>query len=161
LNICDSEIKYAIISSSPKKAPGPDGITFEILHHVYTATPNVFNILFKNLLRNGIGAVLPKPNKPKDIPKGYRIITLLNCLGKVSEKILANRLSYMAPKILDLGQMGGIKNRSAIDAVLGLVHDIQLAEHQKRKITATFFDIKGAFDFVSLKQLLDQMLYGK
>jgi len=122
------------------------------------------NRLFKNLLKNGyhlinwrqgIKAVLPKPNKPKDIPKGYWIITLLNDLRKVSEKILANRLSHIALKILDLGQIGGIKNRSAIDAVLGLIHDIQFAEHQKWKITAMFFDIKGAFDFVSLKQLLE------
>jgi len=37
LDISDSEIKYAITLSSPKKAPGPDGITFEILHHAYTA----------------------------------------------------------------------------------------------------------------------------
>jgi len=79
---------------------------------------------------------------------------LLNCLRKVSEKILANRLSHITPKFLDLGQIRGIKNRSAIDAVLGLIYNIQFAEHQKRKITVIFFDIKGAFDFISLKQLL-------
>jgi len=53
LDISDSEIKYAITSSSPKKAPGPDGITFEILYYAYIAIPNVFNRLFKNLLKNG------------------------------------------------------------------------------------------------------------
>ncbi len=30
------------------------------------------------------------------VPKAYRVIALLNCLGKVLERILAQRLSYLA-----------------------------------------------------------------
>ena len=33
--------------------------------------------------------------------KSYRIITLLDYLGKISEKILATRLAYFTPEILD------------------------------------------------------------
>ena len=41
--------------------------------------------------------VLKKPNKlDNTIPKAYRVISLLNCLGKVAEKIIATRLSYLA-----------------------------------------------------------------
>ncbi len=56
----------------------------------------------------------------------YRIITLLNCLDKVAEKIIAVQLSYTAEindKLLDFDQMKDRKQRSAIDAVLNLVHD--------------------------------------
>jgi hypothetical protein len=41
--------------------------------------------------------VIPKPNKPDySNPKAYRPIALLNCLGKVLEKLMASRLSGMA-----------------------------------------------------------------
>ena len=50
--------------------------------------------------RKGLGAILRKPNKSDySKPKAYRIITLLKCLEKVSEKIIANRLIYYASLI--------------------------------------------------------------
>ena len=41
-------------------------------------------------------------------PKAYRIVNLLNCLGKVSKKIIASRLSYLAEvsDLLDIDQIG-------------------------------------------------------
>jgi hypothetical protein len=50
------------------------------------------------------------------------MITLLNCLGKVSEKIMATRLSYWAETtdLLYSEQMGGRKQRSAVDAAMCL-----------------------------------------
>jgi hypothetical protein len=65
------------------------------------------------------------------ILKTYRIITLLNCLDKVTEKIIAVQLSYTAEindKLLNFDQMRGRKQRSAIDAVLNLVHDAQMTK---------------------------------
>jgi hypothetical protein len=61
------------------------------------------------------------------ISKTYRIITLLNCLDKVVEKIIAVQLSYTAEindKLLDFDQIRDRKQRSVIDAVLNLVHDV-------------------------------------
>jgi len=46
--------------------------------------------------REGTGAILPKANKPDyKLPKAYCIITLLNCLGKIAEKLVAKRLAYL------------------------------------------------------------------
>ena len=94
----------------------------------------VFDKLYSTLLRNGyhpriwrqeIGAILKKSGKRNDqLPKSYRIITLLNCLGKIAKKILATRLSYLGPDILDRGQIGGRKKRSAIDTIIVMVYDI-------------------------------------
>ena len=47
--------------------------------------------------RKAIGVILKKPNKEDySIPKSYRVISLLNYLGKISEKIVATRLAYLA-----------------------------------------------------------------
>ncbi|MGG6497472.1 UNVERIFIED_CONTAM: reverse transcriptase domain-containing protein, partial [Bacteroidetes bacterium 56_B9] len=71
--------------------------------------------------RQAIGVVLPKANK-KDYsqPKGYRVISLLNCLGKAYEKILATRLSYLVETgiLLQDTQIGGRKQKSTLDACL-------------------------------------------
>jgi len=40
------------------------------------------------------GVVIPKLNKPDyGVAKAYRVITLLNCLGKVVEKVAANAIA--------------------------------------------------------------------
>ncbi len=89
--------------------------------------------------------------------KTYRIITLLNCLDKVAEKIIAVRLSYTAEindKLLDFDQMKDRKQRSAIDAVLNLVHDAQITKSRGNTLICLLLDVKEVFDHVALKQLV-------
>ena len=73
-------------------------------------------------------------------------------MGKVAEKIIATRLSHLAEStdLLNFDQMGGRRQKSAIDAILSLVHDIQLAKHEKQVTSILFMNIKGAFDHVSV-----------
>ncbi len=77
-------------------------------------------------------------------------------MGKIAEKIMATRLSYLAETtdLLYDDQIGGRQNKSAIDAVLSLVHDVQLAKQEKLVTSALFLDIKGAFDHVSANKLI-------
>jgi hypothetical protein len=54
--------------------------------------------------------IIKKIGKPDyGISKAYRPISLLNCLEKISEKILATRLAHMAEKyhLLHHLQIGG------------------------------------------------------
>ena len=59
--------------------------------------------------------------------KSYWVISLLNCVGKVVEKVVAKELSQYCENYfkLHLGQIGGRKERSAIDAVATLVYTVQ------------------------------------
>ena len=92
------------------------------------------------------------------MPKAYRVVSLLNCLGKISEKILAKRLADLAESpdsdLLYHDQMGSRPKKSTIDSVLSLVHDIQMARHRKKKTSTIFLNIKGAFDYIAVYQLL-------
>ena len=51
-------------------------------------------------------------------------------------------------------QIGGRKNRSAIDASLCLLHDIQTAKNSKNVFSCLFLDVKGAFNHVSTERLI-------
>ena len=47
--------------------------------------------------KQATGIILKKPNKPDySAPKAYRVIALLNCLGKVVERLMAKRLGALA-----------------------------------------------------------------
>ena len=163
----DTEVKRAIFSSSAKKAPGPDQVGFLLIQKAYQTIPDIFNKVYKTLFRDGvhpncwkesIGIILSKPNKPDyTIPKAYRVISLLNCLGKVLEKLFASRLAYLANtgNLLNSTQLGGRKQRSAVDTALLLLHYIQQHKKGSSSITTTvLLDIKGAFDHVKEDKLL-------
>ncbi len=91
------------------------------------------------------------------ILKTYRIIMLLNCLDKVAEKIIAMQLSYTAEindKLLNFDQMKDRKQRSTINVVLNLVHDVQIIKSWENTLIYLLLNIKEVFDHVVLKQLI-------
>jgi hypothetical protein len=104
--LTEKELDTAIMSSSNKKAPGPDRINFLIIQKAYSTIPQLFYQLYYKLIQLGfhpdcwkeaINVVIKKPNKERySEPNSYRTISLLNCLGKISEKIIAERLSFLA-----------------------------------------------------------------
>ena len=66
-------------------------------------------------------AIFKKSNKADySQSKAYRIIMLLNCLRKISEKIIATRLSHFAEhlNLLHNEQIKDRKNQFAINAFL-------------------------------------------
>jgi hypothetical protein len=135
----------------------------------YKAIPNIFNTLFQQLANNGYHPsicrtsttpIIRKPNKTDyQNPKAYRPIPLLNCLRKIDEKIMPNRISYLAEQyeILHHQQMGGRRQNSAVDAVMALIYDIETSKRRKNITSALFIDVKGACDNVSKACLLQTM----
>ena len=105
-SVAPSEVETAIRSASPSSAPGPDTINYRVIQLAYRIAPDAFyktyDILFRvgyhpKAWRESLGIVLPKRDKPDySVPKAYRIIALLNCLGKILEKLFATRLNYLA-----------------------------------------------------------------
>jgi len=160
-----NEIKQAIFSSSIRKAAEPDKISFLILQKAFETIENRFVILYSNLIsysyhpicwREAIGAILKKSNRKASLFKSYRVISLLNSMAKTAEKIIASRLAYLAntTNIVNFDQMNSRKQISAIDAVMSLIHDIQLAKNENKITSVLFMDVKGVYDHVSCNQLL-------
>lgn len=166
LQTCEIE---AALRGAQGKAPGPDRLTLDIIQRAYSTVPQVFKTVLGALFNLGYhplcwkeatGVVLRKPGKPDySIPKAYRVISLLNCLGKINERIMAKRLGYLAETstLIHPSQIGCRRGKSAEDALLLFT---QMVQENKRhnKITSTLFlDVKGAFDHVAKNQLLKAM----
>ncbi len=165
--VIKEKIKHAINFSALRKALESDDMSFTIIQQAYKTILKIFNLMYSDLIENnyhskiwreGTRIILKKSEKLNySISKTYRIITLLNCLDKVAEKIIAMQLSYTAEindKLLNFDQMKGRKQRSVIDAVLNLVHDAQIMKSRENTLICLLLDVKEVFDYVALKQLV-------
>jgi hypothetical protein len=81
-----------------------------VLRETYATVPELFDYLYSMFMANdyypkyfkeATGVILKKPQSAKSLyrnyalPKAYKIISLLNYLAKVMEKIIARRLAVM------------------------------------------------------------------
>jgi len=71
--------------------------------------------------------VIPKPNKSSyNTPKSFRLIVLLNTLGKLIEKVIGDRLQFYAisNNFIYQSQLGRLKFKSITNAGIALTHII-------------------------------------
>ena len=95
--------------------------------------------------------------------KAYRIISLKNCLKKALEKLMTNQLSYWSQntELLNKSQIGDRKNHFTLNGIIKLVHEIKLANQNKKVMFCLFLNIKRTFDYVNKNQLLKIMKKAK
>jgi len=100
--------------------------------------------------------MIPKPDKPPDLPSSYRPISLLPFLGKILERLIFKRiLLYISTnKILPDSQFGFRSAHNTIHQVHRLVDAISCSLENKHYCTCAFLDISQAFDRVWYEGLL-------
>ncbi len=98
--------------------------------------------------------------QPASDPNNYRPISLLSCLGKLIERIVAQRLAKFleANRLLVPQQSGFRRNRRTTDNLVFLSQKILEAFNDGKKVLAMSFDIAGAFDAVWHDGLIFKML---
>ncbi len=168
-DLIESKLQKAIFTFLLNKASKSNQLTFLIVQKTYKSISDIFFMLYSALInrdhysvcwRKEMKSILKKSNKSNYITsKAYRIITLLNCLKKIFEKIIVSRLFFFEQisDLLDLNQISERKDLSAVNAVMNLTHDIELSLKKKRSTTCVFLNIKEAYNYVSIKQLLNVM----
>jgi len=95
-----------------------------------------------------VSVIIPKPGKPAyDTPKAFRLIVLLNTLGKLIEKMIARRLQFNAVKysILHPNQLGGVAQQSTENARVFLTHLVRAGWAKGLKTSIITFDIAQFF----------------
>ena len=127
-----SEINDMLWLTSNCSAPGPDNVAWHHLKAIFEMENVSASIclLFNNVCDTGTwprwfkestSVIIPKPKKTDyTMLKAYRPIALLNTLGKLLTKVIANRLQFDAGaySLLHEGQCGGVQKHATIDAGL-------------------------------------------
>jgi len=86
--------------------------------------------------------MIPKKQEEKSDPSSYRPISILSCLGKIFEKIMAKRLYAFleSNKLLTKIQSGFRKHRRTSDNLYFLTQKIAEAINRK-KMSVLYFSI--------------------
>lgn len=91
--------------------------------------------------------------------RGFRPISLTSCAAKIFERLVQDRLDYLAEtnNWLPNFQYGLRKGRSSNDAVAMLVSDIYRAYGRGESLAVLALDIKGAFNSIKLIKVLEEL----
>ena len=103
LTITEDIVFHALFSQSATKAPGPNKINFQILRMIWGWDKAQITHLVQQSIRlvyhpkewkKARRVLLGKAGKRDfGLVRSYRVISLLNCMGKVIEKVVAEQLS--------------------------------------------------------------------
>jgi len=168
------ELDRVIDEAKNNKAAGEDDIPYEFLKHLGPRTKEALLYLYQRVWEGGeiptkwrtaIIHPMLKDGKDPKLTVSFRPISLTSCVGKVLEKIVADRLMYVLEKkgALNDSQAGFRQGRCTTDQVLKLVQQATDqfhtadAKHSSRTI-ATFFDYEKAYDKVWRDGLITKML---
>lgn len=153
------------IKTFKDKSPGPSGITVTQLKYLPSNFNNAFSQIFNSILSTNHYPTLfgdcnmifiSKPNKDNRNPLNYRPICLLDLVGKVFEKIMANRIQYFLEyhNILNEKQFGFRSGRSPQQPIEIISAAVQDNQSRKMVTLVATRDVHKAFDTVWHKGLL-------
>eukprot|EP00662_Eupelagonemidae_sp_cell21_P038657 gene38657-60873_t len=141
-----------------KKAPGPDGVPYELLSRL---GPRGRARIRETYSRSLTTATVPsawkkerikpmlKPNKPDDDPPSYRPIALTSCISKGMECLVEGRLKYYlmveSRRPLDKRQGGFRRGRTIEEHTYALTIKVRQGFAKGKLTGALFVDFKGAF----------------
>ena len=163
-----NEFRLAISKCSNSSVPGPDKLTWRYLKFITKdnfCLTNIVNIAdaYINLghwleyFKISSTIIIPKPNKPSyNQPKAFCPIVLLNTIGKLIEKVVADRLQFTVTSnnFIHPSQLGSLKFKSTIDAGITLTHIVQLRWAKEKSTNSLAFDISQFFPSLNHKLLV-------
>lgn len=153
-----SNVEWAVNSFKPNKAPGPDGITPNMLRKAGNSVREPLKQMFKCSARLGhipkewsAASIIfiPKAGKPTyDVTSAYRPISLMSFVLKTMEKLVDNKLRK-TDKLDDKlhksqhAYREGKGTSTALDEAATILGDCL---GRGGKALSVYLDIKGAFD---------------
>ncbi|CAN0839533.1 Transposon TX1 uncharacterized 149 kDa protein [Linum grandiflorum] len=153
------EFQIALFSIDADKAPGPDGLNPGFYQHFWHLIGDDIFKAARSWLTDGIFpdqikgtniVLLPKIEEPKGM-KDLRPISLCSVLYRLVEKVLANRMRRVMPKLISEEQSAFVAGRSIIDNVtvaFETIHSMKRRQTGKCGEVAVKLDISNAFDRV-------------
>ena len=161
-DISVEEIRSVISDTSVNRAPGRDGLSYEVYKEIIdiceSDLKDVYNEILSGQIQNlslfteGIIILIPKSRDAVSLSQ-FRPITLLNCDNKILMKILSQRLKPCLPEIISPEQTCAVPGRNIVMNLTAIRNIISYFEKHRNKKVAGLIDVdlNKAFDRVSHK----------
>jgi ribonuclease HI len=168
-DITDLEWFNTISNLPNNKAPGPSGITYEMIKHTGDLTQQTLRKFINACIHlNDIPSAwrhanvfpIPKPKEFECNLVNTRPITLLEVVRKIMVKILTNRLSNILSKnkVLNHTQFAGLPYQSTFQPTRILNEIIEDSLEQKKELWIMSQDMSKAYDRVNIFMLEKALL---
>lgn len=169
--ITEEELRTAARQLKMNTAPGLDRVPNEVLKVITDARPQILLQLYNRCLVEGIFpcrwkrarlVLIKKGDRPPNEPTSYRPLCLLDCTGKLFEKVIDNRLRVALENEdgngLSESQFGFRKGRSTIHA---LEEVIKFADESggRQKVGLVTLDVQNAFNAAPWDRIKEAMLH--
>ena len=157
--IYETEIKEAVFSMHPNKAPGPDGMSPFFFQRFWNIIKNDVIRAVLSFFRPGkilkafnetLISLIPKVEHPIFVSQ-LRPISLCNVFYKIISKILVNRLKPILGQCISQNQSAFVPGRQIIDNVLmahEYIHWLNRKRNGKESYMAIKLDMLKAYDRV-------------
>ncbi len=165
ITFCELE---AALKHAKGKTPGIDRISYPMLsnlpllakHRLLSLYNSIFSkSTYPHIWRTATVIPIAKPSKPINLPSSFRPISLLSCLTKTFEKILAKRLMWFVTKnnLIKHNQTAFKNKHSTMDSLIQLQHFISDSLSTKNHASILATDFEKAFDRVGVHAVLSQL----
>ena len=149
-------------------SPGEDTIPYIALKSLPGIALDMLVDIYNHCLRRGyfplqwkhaLGTMILKPQKPKGSATSYRPINLLNCMGKLFEKVIATRIQEFADdtNLLNTWQRAYQPRKEANEHIHIINQYLEKAKTSKKTTALLLIDIEKAFDAVWHNGLLKKL----
>lgn len=162
----DAELCQNIKDLPRRKASGPDDIPNEAIqlggdplrYHLLRC----FQVCLKlgyhpAIFKDSILIMSRKSGREPHLPKSWRPIVLLSCIGKLLEKIVALRMVAALKDRLVSTQFGGRSTTEALQFMLAIVYGAW-SKSPPKVVTLLALDISGAYDNMDRAKLLERLV---
>ena len=101
--------------------------------------------------------LIPKPGRDLTQTKNWRPPNLMNCMGKLGEKVVADRIQEEGSSILHHQQYGSVRGRAAVDVPYKSVVKARQCLENEGSVGWAFWDVKGGFQNVRSVEVLSRI----
>lgn len=165
---CSEEVQKIIKTRPNKNASGYDLTPYTLIKSFNDEIIRGITIFFNHLLatsyfpmvwQKAIITPIPKPGKDGTIITNWRPISLLPCISKIFERIIAQRINKHTGTLnIFNNQYGFLNNNSTIHALANLQSHINYGLNNGKVTTIVALDLQAAFDTVWHSGLICKMI---
>lgn len=165
--ICLDDVREALFSMDPSKAPGVDGFPAFFYQKGWNFMKNDLLAFVQEAFNNGtlpsdvlvsLVVLIPKVENPERLTQ-FRPISLCTVLYKLVTKVIVNRIKLMLPDLIDLTQSSFVPRRQITDNII-VVQEVVHSMSKKRTgkgLMLIKLDLDKAYDRLNWDFLRDTL----
>ena len=161
----ESAVRRASGKTKNGSAPGPDGTGYRLIKAVRDTRlggeliEDIVDKLAQGVIppawREMWVLFIPKPGRDLTLAKYWRPLNLINCVGKLGEKVMADRIQDIGGDQFHHLQFGSIKGRSVVDVFYRSVVKARRCIDEGGDVGWGFWDVKGGFQNIVEEEVVD------